>query len=221
MVRQHEDERRRLSRELHDETAQVFSAVKMQLEALRSMLAPNASARLDRLLALVDTGIASIRQVTSALRPSLLDDLGLLPALRSLVSDFSERSGIRTTLEAPHSLPALSPDADLALFRALQEALSNVARHAEAQSIAVRLYVRDANLHMALQDDGRGFPVARDGRVREPQGRMGLTGMRERMLAVGGQVMIGNGTTSSGGANVHITMPIAIPVVPSTAAAIA
>ena len=219
MVRQYEDERRRLSRELHDETAQVFSAVKMQLEALRSMLAPNASARLDRLLALVDTGIASIRQVTSALRPSLLDDLGLLPALRSLVSDFSERSGIRTTLEAPHSLPALSPDADLALFRALQEALSNVARHAEAQSIAVRLYVRDGNLHMALQDDGRGFPVARDGRVREPQGRMGLTGMRERMLAVGGQVIIGNGTTSSGGANVHITMPIAIPVVPFTAAA--
>ena len=77
MVRQHEDERRRLSRELHDETAQVFSAVKMQLEALRPLLAVEASPRLDRLLSLVDTGIASIRQVTSDLRPSLLDDLGL------------------------------------------------------------------------------------------------------------------------------------------------
>lgn len=221
MVRQHEDERRRLSRELHDETAQVFSAVKMQLEGLRSVLAPNASGRLDRLLALVDTGIASIRQVTSDLRPSLLDDLGLLPALRSLVSDFSERSGIRTTLEAPHALPALTTDADLALFRALQEALSNVARHADAQSIAVRLYVRDTQLHLAVQDDGRGFPVARDGRVREPEGRMGLTGMRERMLAVGGHVSIGNAPNGARGATVHITIPIAIPVAPSTTAATA
>lgn len=209
MVRQHEDERRRLSRELHDETAQVFSAVKMQLEGLRSVLAPNASGRLDRLLGLVDTGIASIRQVTSDLRPSLLDDLGLLPALRSLVSDFSERSGIRTTLDAPSSLPALSNDADLALFRALQEALSNVARHADARSIAVAVVVHDRQLQLVVRDDGRGFSVARDGRVQEPEGRMGLTGMRERMLAVGGQVVIANVPKGAHGAEVRITLPVA------------
>jgi signal transduction histidine kinase len=211
MVRQHEDERRRLSRELHDETAQVFSAVKMQLEGLRSVLAPNASSRLDRLLALVDTGIRSIRQVTSDLRPSLLDDLGLLPALRSLVSDFAERSGIRTTLSAPSALPALSVDADLALFRALQEALSNVARHANAQNIAVTLVVRASQLHLVVRDDGRGFPVHRNGTIREPEGRMGLTGMRERMLAVGGEVRIGNVVPSGSGARggeVHISMPV-------------
>ncbi len=208
MVRQHEDERRRLSRELHDETAQVFSAVKMQLEGLRPVLAPNTGPRLDRLLSLVDTGIASIRQVTSDLRPSLLDDLGLLPALRSLVSEFAERSGLRTALEAPPTLPELSVDADLALFRALQEALSNVARHAEARSITVSLTVRDGALVMIVRDDGRGFPVSRDGRVREPEGRMGLTGMRERMLAVGGQVVISNAKDARG-AEVRIRIPLA------------
>ncbi len=214
MVRQHEDERRRLSRELHDETAQVFSAVKMQLEGLRTLLAPNASGRLDRLLSLVDTGIRSIRQVTSDLRPALLDDLGLLPALRSLVSDFAERSGIRTALEAPSALPALSVDADLALFRALQEALSNVARHANAKSVVVKLVVRASQLHLVIRDDGRGFPLKRNGMIREPEGRMGLTGMRERMLAVGGEVRVGNlsssGTASPLGGEVHITMPIVL-----------
>lgn len=205
MVRQHEDERRRLSRELHDETAQVFSAVKMQLESLRSSLAPQASARLDRLLALVDQGIASIRQVTSDLRPSLLDDLGLVPALRSLVTDFNERSGLRATLTAPDVLPSLAPDADLALFRALQEALSNVTRHAGGQLVNVALAVQDGHLSIVVRDDGPGFPVSRDGRLRETEGRMGLAGMRERLHAVGGTVSLHNAAT---GAEVTLRLPV-------------
>ncbi|HYW33465.1 MAG TPA: GAF domain-containing sensor histidine kinase [Gemmatimonas sp.] len=207
MVRQHEGERRRLSRELHDETAQVFSAVKMQLEALRPVLAIAAHPRLDRLLVLVDTGIRSIRQVTSALRPSLLDDLGLLPALRSLVGDFAERSGLRVVLSAPTALPALPPDAELALFRALQEALSNVARHADAAAIDVLLTANGTRLQLLVQDDGHGFPTAADGTVSEAEGRMGLTGMRERMLAVGGQVTVRN---HDRGAEVCITLPVAL-----------
>src|SRR3712207_8899702 len=95
MVEQHEEERRRLSRELHDETAQVFSAVKMELGVLRQGVTPPQAGRLDQVLELIDTGIRSIRNVTNDLRPSLLDDLGLLPALRSLVAEFGERSGIR------------------------------------------------------------------------------------------------------------------------------
>lgn len=210
MVRQHEDERRRLSRELHDETAQVFSAVKMQLEALRSSLVPTASPRLDRLLSLVDTGIASIRQVTSDLRPSLLDDLGLVPALRSLVTDFNDRSGLRVTLRAPQEVPSLPPDADLALFRALQEALSNVARHSGGHEVAVVLSVDQGHLTISVADDGRGFPVGRDGKVRETDGRMGLTGMRERLHAVGGTVELNNGAN---GAEVTLRLPLAAEVV--------
>jgi signal transduction histidine kinase len=204
MVRQHEDERRRLSRELHDETAQVFSAVKMQLEALRPLVVEGASPRLDRLLSLVDTGIASIRQVTSDLRPTLLDDLGLRPALHSLVTDFTERSGIRATFDAPAVFPPLHPDADLALFRALQEALSNVVRHAHATQVDVLVSVDGDGLVLRVRDDGNGFPVGRHGRIRDAEHRMGLTGMRERIFAIGGEVVIANRTT---GAEVRIRAP--------------
>ena len=144
MLEQHEEERRRLSRELHDETAQVFSAVKMELELLRGQVPDIAALRLERLLGLVDKGIRGIRSVVNDLRPSLLDDLGLLPALRSLVADFSERSAIRITLDAPPGLPPLSKDAELAVFRALQEALSNVVRHANAKAVSVQITITRA-----------------------------------------------------------------------------
>jgi signal transduction histidine kinase len=206
MVRQHEDERRHLSRELHDETAQVFTAVKMQLEGLRTLLKDSATPRLDRLLALVDTGIRSIRNVTNELRPSLLDDLGLLPALRSLVSDFSERTSLRATFEAPPELPAFSQEADLALYRAVQEALSNVARHAKATGVRVLVTVQDEQLHLLVRDDGAGFAMGTDGRRRDANTRMGLTGMQERIHAVGGHVTFAN---SSSGAEVRVTLPVA------------
>ncbi len=204
MLRQHEEERRRLSRELHDETAQVFSAVKMQLEALRGSLAEGAGPRLDRLLGLVDTGIASIRQVTSDLRPTLLDDLGLRPALHSLVTDFTERSGMRATFSAPATLPTLSGDADLAVFRGLQESLSNVVRHAEATQVDVTVTVSGDSLTLTVQDNGRGFPTLRGGRLRDTDHRMGLTGMRERLLAAGGKLHIAN---RAPGAEVELTVP--------------
>jgi signal transduction histidine kinase len=204
MVRQHEEERRRLSRELHDETAQVFSAVKMQLEALRPSLADGAAPRVDRLLALVDTGIASIRQVTSDLRPTLLDDLGLRPALHSLVTDFTERTGVQASFHAPSVLPSFSEDADLALFRALQEALSNIVRHAQARHVDVTVAVDDHRLTLRVRDDGVGFPTLRGGRLKDTEHRMGITGMRERLIAAGGDVRIAN---TAPGAEVCITLP--------------
>lgn len=205
MVRQHEEERRRLSRELHDETAQVFSAVKMQLEALRPLLPTDSAPRLDRLLGLVDTGIASIRQVTSDLRPTLLDDLGLRPALHSLVTDFTERSGLQVRFTAPPALPPLSGDAELAIFRALQEALSNVVRHAEASQVDVTVDVRDDRLTLTVTDDGRGFPTLRTGRLKDTDHRMGITGMRERLLAAGGTLHIANRTP---GATLRLSVPV-------------
>lgn len=187
MIEQHEEERRRLSRELHDETAQVFSVVKMELGLLRDGV-PTESARLDHIQALIDTGIRSIRSVTNDLRPSLLDDLGLLPALRSLVADFSERTGIETGLEAPPVLPALSREAELALFRALQEALANVLRHAGARAVDVAISVKEDGVLLQVSDDGRGPPPDATLERLELEGHMGLAGMRERITALGGSV---------------------------------
>jgi signal transduction histidine kinase len=188
MIEQHEEERRRLSRELHDETAQVFSAVRIELGVLREALPPAETARLDQVLGLIDKGIRSIRSVTNDLRPSLLDDLGLLPALRSLVSEFRERSGMRVELAAPASLPALSEEAELALFRALQEGLSNVLRHAEARSVDVGISVSREGVLLEVRDDGRGPRNGAGPEDLERAGHMGLAGMRERIGALGGTV---------------------------------
>ena len=188
MVEQHEEERRRLSRELHDETAQVFSAVKMELGVLRQGVTPAQAGRLEQVLELIDTGIRSIRNVTNDLRPSLLDDLGLLPALRSLVAEFSERSGIPVDLAVPAALPPLSKEAELALFRALQEALSNVLRHAGASAVDVGISVGRDGVLLEVRDDGRGPPAGATAERLEREGHMGLAGMRERIGALGGTV---------------------------------
>jgi signal transduction histidine kinase len=190
MVEQHEEERRRLSRELHDETAQVFSAVKMELGVLREKAHPGQAAQLDQVLELIDTGIRSIRSVTNDLRPSLLDDVGLLSALRSLVADFTDRSGIRTDFAVPAVLPPLSKEAELALFRALQEALSNVLRHANASSVDIGISLGPQGVLLWVRDDGRGLPDGLSPERVELAGHMGLAGMRERITALGGTVRL-------------------------------
>jgi len=206
MVRQHEEERRRLSLELHDETAQVFAAVKMQLGVARERVDADTAQRLDRALSLVDDGMRGIRNVTNDLRPSLLDDLGLLPALRSTVTDFSERRGVRVSLDAPDALPALSDEAEVALFRALQEALSNVARHAENAPTEVQIHSERNQVTLRVADRGPGFDSEGTLAHLEAEGHLGLAGMRERILALGGEVSV----KSSHGAGVVIVIRIPI-----------
>ena len=196
MVRQHEEERRRIALELHDETAQAFAAVKLQLGVLRETVEPSLAPRMDRVLELVDTGMRSIRSVTRDLRPPLLDELGLLRALRALVDGFGERTGITASFTAPDSLPPLSKDAELALFRALQEALSNVARHASARSVAVVLARHHGVLDLEVRDDGCGVTGGPG---------LGLTGMHERLGALGGAMRIAN--TAEGGARLSVRLP--------------
>ncbi len=190
MIEQHEEERRRLSRELHDETGQVFSAVRIELGVIRDSVPPGQTTRLDQVLGLIDKGIRSIRSVTNDLRPSLLDDLGLLPALRSLVAEFTERSGMRVELAAPSALPPLSDEAELALFRALQEALSNVLRHAQAQTVDIGISVNRDGVLLEVRDDGRGIAADATEERLERMGHMGLAGMRERIGALGGTVRV-------------------------------
>jgi signal transduction histidine kinase len=203
MLRQQEDERRRISLELHDETAQVFSAVKLQLGIVREEVPQPQAERLGRVLELVDEGMASIRSVTMALRPSLLDDLGLLPAIRALIADFETRTGITTVIRGVESLPALSEDAELALFRGVQEGLSNVARHADASGVTIEISHDAGGVAVTLEDNGDGVET-RGGAVQLDEGT-GLAGMRERFTAQGGRVSLAPAT--GGGLQLRMWLP--------------
>ena len=205
MVRQHEEERRRLSLELHDETAQVFAAVKMQLGIVRERVDSAVGAHVDRALSLVDEGLRGVRNVTNDLRPALLDDLGLLPALRSLVFDFGDRHGVPVSFDAPDALPVLSDEAEVALFRAVQEALSNVARHAERAKVHVTLLTPPGRIRLRIQDEGPGFAGEAVLSRASAAGHLGIAGMRERIAALGGRVEV----ISAAGAGVQIEIEIA------------
>ncbi len=186
--------------------------MKIELGVLREGAAAPVATRLDRALDLIDTGIRSIRAVTNDLRPSLLDDLGLVPALRSLASEFADRSKVGIDLTLSGGLPPLSKDAELALFRALQEALSNVARHAEARTVAIRLVVEGNEVILEVRDDGRGIPTGADPRDLERNGHMGLAGMRERIRALGGTIQL-DGNPSRG---VRLLVRVPLPGTSST-----
>jgi len=206
MVEQQEADRRRLSLELHDETAQVLAAVKLQLGVLAEQLDPALAGRVTRTVALIDTGMRSIRRVTEQLRPALLDDLGLVPALRSLSEAFTARTGIPTTIDAPARVAPLSERAELALFRAMQEALANVSRHAAATRVSVRLADCAGRLTLEVSDDGRGLPPAFDLARAERGGHLGLAGMRERVTALDGTLDLE--APPSGGLLVRLTLPL-------------
>jgi len=200
MVQRHEEERDRISRELHDETAQVLAAVNLRLGLLQEKVAPPDAEGLEQARGLLGDGIRSIRQVARNLRPVALDDLGLLSALRALVRDLSGQ-GLVVESRLPDRLPELSPAAELAVYRAAQEGLANVVRHADAERACLSVQEpRLGTLTLTIQDDGTGYPEqVRGGELRHSSG---LAGMRERLAAVGGTVSWG--TSPAGGASLEV-----------------
>jgi len=203
MVRQHEEERNRLWRELHDETAQVLAALNLQLGLVEERGDSSIAPALERAKTLVGEGIKSIRAVTRDLRPMALDDLGLLPALRALARDFQAHDTFEVSFEAPEALPGLTADAEVALYRSLQEALANSARHGPCKRVEVRLDAERGCARLTVTDDGPGFPQDAAQRLRS---RGGLAGIRERITALGGDLAFGN--TNGGGAQVSVRIPL-------------
>jgi len=204
MVRQHEEERNRLSRELHDETAQVLAALSMQLGLLREKSDGGLTKGFDRAQELVREGIRSIRSVTRNLRPTALDDLGLLSALRALARDFGHEGAFDVAFEAPPVLPPVGGDAELALYRTLQEALANTVRHGQATRVEVSVRSDGAAVVLEVSDDGIGLPVDDPKGLNRTHG--GLAGIRERIASVGGTFTLEN--RAERGALVRVRVPV-------------
>jgi PAS domain S-box-containing protein len=199
LVQAQEAERRRVADELHDLIGQNLTALGIDLQALKHRLQSGgdliAGPRLDAMASLVETTIDSIRGVMTDLRPAALEEFGLLPALRWHASVFAERTGIKVTTQASGAAVRLSRDAELAVFRIVQETLTNVAKHSGAANVKVAIRYGDG-VSLSVEDDGRGFAEAA-GAPSAKLGGFGLTTMRERAEAYGGRLRIespGRGT---------------------------
>ena len=208
LVEVQEEERRAIARELHDRVGQSLSALNINLIIMRDQLLPDSleriGARLGDSMHLVGETITLVRDVMSNLRPAVLDDYGLEAALQSHMSEFMSRYGIKVLLEKPtHPIPRLGPSIEMTFLRIAQEALMNIARHANASQVTLSLWQEGDSICMTIQDNGSGIVSWQE--ANRP-GSHGLTIMRERAEAFGGNLKVGS--VPGKGTKIEMSIPI-------------
>jgi signal transduction histidine kinase len=192
---------RRFSHELHDELGQSLTAVKANLSALREGVVERH--RLEDCSRLVDQALKDVREMSQLLRPTILDDFGLDAALRSLAENFSQRIGIEVNYRSDIAGRRLRDQTETHLFRIAQEALTNVARHAEATSVNIELLSPGHEVVLTISDNGRGFEM----RQRRSAPGLGLAGMQTRAHGCGGRLALH--ASDGKGVKIEVTCPIA------------
>jgi two-component system sensor histidine kinase DegS len=192
IIKAQEDERKRIARELHDDTAQALVVLSRRLDALdafREQLPEPAVQRLEELRGFADDTLQGVRRFSQDLRPPVLDDLGLLPALEWLTADLMQDE-IQAELKVLGDRRSLSPEVEVLLFRIAQEALRNIKKHARASNVLVKVEFRDAKVRITVRDDGRGFQLPKAVDSLAEVGKLGVIGMQERAQLVGGSLNI-------------------------------
>jgi two-component system sensor histidine kinase UhpB len=193
VLRAQEQERSRIAQDLHDEVNQALTGILLRLQATIGAAPPGLQDELRETQQLATQAMDELLHLARQLRPTALDDHGLVPALASQVGDFGERTGIRSSFRRHGAIPPLSDEEQLVIYRVTQESLSNVAQHAGATHVDVELSFVGRTM-LRVRDDGGGFRPTFNGRA-----RLGLSGMRERALLVGGSLTVfsepGEGTT--------------------------
>src|SRR3954469_9771111 len=192
VIRAQEEERARIAQDLHDEVNQALTAILLRLQAAALDVPPGLRSELKEIQTLATQAMEELLMLARTLRPTALDDHGLVPALASQVANFGERTGIRSSFHRHGEAPELSDEEQLVLYRVAQESLSNVVQHSGASAVRVELSSVGRTV-LRVRDDGCGFkPGGRNG-------RLGVSGMRERALLVGGRLNVfsapGEGTT--------------------------
>jgi PAS domain S-box-containing protein len=198
LVHIQDDERRRIGRDLHDSTGQSLAALELGLTRLARAVEPLAGparSLVNECVALAHQCSTEIRTASYLLHPPLLDEIGLLSALRWLADGLRQRSGINIELELPEAMDRLPPEHELAIFRVAQEALTNVHRHSKSPSVTIRLFEQDGAVILEVEDAGHGILVGgSSGRVEDAAALgVGLAGMRERMRQLGGSLSVRTG----------------------------
>ena len=199
-----EEERTHIARELHDDLGQVLASLRMDL-ALLAQAAGNAeqcTSLMEGMQSNLATAIASLRRIATNLRPRALDDGGLYFALQGLRDEFANRYHIPCALYADESELQLDDDASTAVFRIVQEGLTNIARHADARHVTLSLYRIDGELLITIRDDGRGITATDI----KKNGSLGLVGMRERVWGMAGEIVVSGDEPP--GTRIDIVLPI-------------
>ncbi|HWY40984.1 MAG TPA: MHYT domain-containing protein [Chthoniobacterales bacterium] len=200
LVQAQETERRHLARELHDEVGQALTAAKISLQSAMREATGTILMRLQDAVAILDRLLVQVRQISLNLRPSMLDDLGLIPALRSVLDERARRASIEMHF-SDHNVPEnLHTEIQMTCFRIIQEAITNVVRHARATRIDVDLHRESGKLRLLIRDNGIGFDVE------SRTARLGLLGIKERAALVGGQAKIISETNK--GTTIDISLPL-------------
>jgi two-component system, NarL family, sensor histidine kinase UhpB len=186
LLQAQEEERRRITRELHDETGQALMVLRFQLEMLAAEAKDEAQrTRTQESLALLDRTIDGLRRTIARLSPRVLEELGLVAALRKQAQLLAKQTGVRVHLDLAEDVEELDHDVQVAVYRSVQEALHNIAKHARARNVNVRLRHQSRRLSLEIEDDGVGFMP----RTATDRG-FGIKGMRERATALGGSTRI-------------------------------
>ena len=186
LLKGEEEERRRISRELHDETGQALMVLRFQLE----MLASNAKNReqkamVQESLDVLDRTIEGLRRIIARLSPRVLEEFGLLAAIRRHAQLLASQTRMKARVDLPGEIAPMDHDIEVALYRSAQEALHNIAKHSRARNFVVRLRAAGSEIHLEIEDDGTGVLT----KAADDSG-FGLTGMRERAVALGGSMTI-------------------------------
>lgn len=200
-----EDERTIISREIHDELGQVLTVLKIQVSLLANKLTPSQvelKQKFDSIIEMIDKSVESVQKICEKLRPGILDDLGIIAAIEWQTNEFSKRTGIDCNTDLPGEEINLDADKKTAVFRIFQEALTNIARHANASKVSTILYCDDNFLHLQIKDNGKGITK---NQIQNPKS-LGILGMRERTEILGGKFNIKS--TMGSGTLVSLILPL-------------
>jgi signal transduction histidine kinase len=183
-----EDERKRISRELHDETGQSLMVIRLYLGMLEAQLTGRtAKAKIRETVSVVDRTIEGIRRIIARLSPLMLQELGLVAAIRKEAKDLSKNTGVKVRVAINEDVGRLAPDIEAAIYRIVQESLHNVAKHAQAKTVSVQMSRNENSVYLTVEDDGVGMPA----KVNSPRrNSFGLAGIKERIASLDGEVHV-------------------------------